>query len=480
MKVSQNRFSRRRLLRMTLVGAGAALVASCGTAPTAQPTETGEAEGTPVAAATEVPTQPAPTEARTTGKLTLSLRGAASSLALDEQAIAKFKELNPGVEVETQTGSCGFDYASCKTLIAGGTMADAFMPGNWTIQEMIQDGVVTPLDPLIEAAGFSLDPYLPATVKALRGFTDGKLYALPLAYQCHAIYYNMDMFDKAGLPLPPANGDYTWHDLREWARLLTLDSNGNNADSPNFDPNSIKQWGFGNLTTASVAYTWEYVQLALGGGTLTYPDGAKCNLEHPDSIRALQFMQDMYYKDHSTITPPVEQENSFQFRFPGGELAMLDGGYWEVDVIKAQNPELRYDVAAMPREKAGNANNLYVEAWGIWTGAKNKELAWKWISYVTTEGYIVGMATAMPAQKEKVVSDEFLKQPGNPAHTKEAFVDSMSWPLMLTASTYGPKFWQLVGQDGFGGALEDILLNKKPAAEAVAGICAKVDALLAQ
>lgn len=473
--MSQQQFSRRHFLRTSIIAIPGAMIAACSPPPpppapaTPQPTQ-----------GTATPSQSQPIPVKASGKLTLYLRGATSDLQLYEEAIKGFEEAFPDVQVETQSGDCGFVYSTCKTVIAGGTMSDAFMPGNWTIQEMIVDGVVAPIDPLVEMSDFNLDQYLPATVKSLRGFSDNRLYALPLAYQCHAIYYNLDMFDKAGLAYPPADGDYTFQDLREWAKKLTLDDKGNDADSTAFEPATTKQWGFATLTTASVAYTWEYILMAFGGGSMTYPDGKQCNLEHPDTIRALQFIQDMYYKDHSTITPPVEQENSMAFRFGGGELAMMDAGFWANEIIQTQNPDLRYDVAALPREKAGNANNLYVEAWGIWSGAKNKDLAWEWIKHVTTTGYIVGMQRAMPALKQRVSSDEFLKAPGNPPNTKEAFVDSMSWPLALTASTYGPKFWQLVGQDGFGSALEDILLNKKLAAEAVSGICQRVDALVAE
>ncbi|MDI7275572.1 MAG: twin-arginine translocation signal domain-containing protein, partial [Anaerolineae bacterium] len=113
--MSQLRLNRRRFIRTSLIATAGALAAACAPAPapTAQPTEV-------TGAATEVPTLPAATEVRPSGKLTLALVGPESSLALDNQAIDAFKELYPDVQTETQTGSCGFDYASCKTLIAGG------------------------------------------------------------------------------------------------------------------------------------------------------------------------------------------------------------------------------------------------------------------------------------------------------------------------------------------------------------------------
>ncbi|GAH21696.1 unnamed protein product, partial [marine sediment metagenome] len=72
------------------------------------------------------------------------------------------------------------------------------------------------------------------------------------------IVYNLDLFDEAGLNYPPAQyGEkYVWPDgteaewdmdtLREVGMVLTVDANGNDANSPDFDSESIVQFGFLN------------------------------------------------------------------------------------------------------------------------------------------------------------------------------------------------------------------------------------------
>ena len=109
--MSQVRMNRRHFVRMNII-ATAGVLAACAPAPapTTEPTQA-PSEATAPAVATAVPTQPA-TEVRPAGKLSVALVGPESSLALDNQAIDMFKELYPDVEVETQTGNGGFDYAS--------------------------------------------------------------------------------------------------------------------------------------------------------------------------------------------------------------------------------------------------------------------------------------------------------------------------------------------------------------------------------
>ena len=74
------------------------------------------------------------------------------------------------------------------------------------------------------------------------------------------IYYNVEMFDRAGLAYPPTRPgekyhldgkkvDWDWNTAAEIAKRLTLDGNGNNAKSSKFDPNNVVQHGYATFWT---------------------------------------------------------------------------------------------------------------------------------------------------------------------------------------------------------------------------------------
>lgn len=101
------------------------------------------------------------------------------------------------------------------------------------------------ITPFIETENFDLsDFYGPAVeLNEYPGLNTG----LPLGLYPSFIIYNVDMFDAAGLDYPPTDySDTSWtmDKVREWGLQLTLDSNGNNAISPDFNPDDIVQWGF--------------------------------------------------------------------------------------------------------------------------------------------------------------------------------------------------------------------------------------------
>ena len=89
--------------------------------------------------------------------------------------------------------------------------------------------------------------------------------------------------------------------------------------------------------------------------------------------------------------------------------------------------------------------------------SKNKDLAWHLVQYLSTtaSGKFMGL---IPAYTPKLEGD-FLKASGEPQHLYQA---------------------QISGQDGYGPAFQDILTNKKSAADALKGLSAKINALMQQ
>ena len=70
------------------------------------------------------------------------------------------------------------------------------------------------------------------------------------------LYYNVGLFDEAGLNYPPTEPDvpyvmpdgtevpWDYDTVVEIGKILTVDANGNDATMAEFDPNSIVQYGF--------------------------------------------------------------------------------------------------------------------------------------------------------------------------------------------------------------------------------------------
>src|SRR5690554_4743724 len=93
------------------------------------------------------------------GNLTVTLWGIQSDLRSQRAALERYQEEYPNVNITIRQGDAGVSYADAKILIAGGTMADVFVPGIWNYNEMIRDGVLMDLEPYIQRDNLTLTDF---------------------------------------------------------------------------------------------------------------------------------------------------------------------------------------------------------------------------------------------------------------------------------------------------------------------------------
>jgi ABC-type glycerol-3-phosphate transport system substrate-binding protein len=106
------------------------------------------------------------------------------------------------------------------------------------------------LDDEIAKNHTDLSAYPPALLATFKN-SAGQYEGLPYDEYPAFIFYNKDLFAAAGLPdLPTKIGqkymgqDWTWNELANVAKRLTVDANGRKPTDPGFDPSSIRQYGF--------------------------------------------------------------------------------------------------------------------------------------------------------------------------------------------------------------------------------------------
>jgi len=395
-----------------------------------------------------------------------------------KDAAAGFATAHPGIAIEWESGDCGVDYAACKTLVAGGNVPDVFVMGSWNYFEAAQDGVTADLTPYLEDSGTTTDDFTPSIIDALTSPSDGKLYGLPMGYNIQSLFYNKDLFDAAGLEYPPVDGSYTYDDLREWSAKLTLDSAGNDASAPGFDPNAITQYGYFNFAAAPIEPGYAPVLAAFGGGILGGDARDTCTADSEGTIEGFQWLQDVMWTDHSAITPQLQQEEPGYARWVRGQVAMQQGSHEQVLAVQQQNPDMNYGIAALPAGPVGNATLAQSHVWVMSEASQQKDAAWEFLHYMATEGAGKQMGL-IPAYRDVAEGEAFAQADGEPEGLVEAQIEPASWEL--TFMNVDPSIvWSAVSsQDGVAPAIEDIIMNRATAAEALDGICAsRVDALL--
>lgn len=388
-----------------------------------------------------------------------------------KDAAAGFIAANPEITIEWEAGDCGVDYAACKTLVAGGNLADLFVMGSWNYFEAARDGVIADITDLLAASGTKTTDFTSTIIDGMTS-ADGRLYGLPMGYNIQSLYFNKEMFDKAGLSYPPADGSYTYDDLRSWSAKLTLDKNGRNATEADFDPEAIEQYGYFNFAAGPIEPGYAPVLAAFGGGILGGEARNQCTADAQGTIDGFQWLQDVMWTDHSAITPALHQEEPGFARWVRGQVAMQQGSHEQVVSVQQQNPDLPYDMAALPKGSAGNATLAQIHIWAMSNKTEVKDAAWKLLHYMGTEGAGKQMGL-IPAYKDVASGPAFAQAEGEPAGLVEAQLKPATWPLTVTNLDPSVVWSAVSSQDGVLPAIEDIIMNRKSASDALTGICAE-------
>jgi ABC-type glycerol-3-phosphate transport system substrate-binding protein len=235
--------------------------------------------------------------------------------------LAQFVEENPDVSVTTEIIPWGTLYTKLQAAFVAGQPPDLFVLHASEIPQFYSYGALMDLSSWYTTGGGSI----PAEDFAQPGFggafVDGVPYGVPLDNHGRGTWINVDLFEAAGVSSEDADQPANYEELVEMLQKLTLDANGNNAASPDFDPENVVQWG--------TAIEWAYVEFESylwgNGGSIISEDGKTATINSEEGVDALQKMYDMIYTYH--VAPPPAGFDSWQ-GFSTGVVAALPTGSW--------------------------------------------------------------------------------------------------------------------------------------------------------
>jgi len=164
-----------------------------------------------------------------------------------------------------------------------------------------------------------------------------------------AMYYNRDMFDAAGVAYPPktAAQAWNWDEFVDVAKTLTIDRNGNNAHSPDFDRNNVEQYGF---YAEPAVFQLEMWALSNGGGWFDPNDWSNVIINEPASAESIQRIADLHLV-HGVSPRWDSLDGNIDSYMLEDNVAMVINGTWSVGVWlagAANDHGLNYSVAVPP------------------------------------------------------------------------------------------------------------------------------------
>ncbi len=288
---------------------------------------------------------------------------------LENQVLPDYKRERPQVKVSITSNASWNDHnTKLLAAMAAATPPDVARIKDYWTADYFSRGAITEIEPYVKADKIDL--------KAKHGETrlvscqqNGKTYALPFTTVTLNQFYNPDLLREYGYvkgnePTPPDS----WSERRDMARKMT--------------DKTRDRWG-----NAMYAYskdqstTTDFMQWAMQNGVeWMSKDLTKFTFNTPEGIETLQYLQDLIWKDQTTIPPGYAIQNPRET----GKVALWMGGSWNIPEFRKGFPDMKFMTALNP-EKKSRTLMLQANNFVLFKDSKMHDLGWTLARHMNKE-----------------------------------------------------------------------------------------------
>lgn len=295
---------------------------------------------------------------------------------------------------------------------------------------------------------------------------ENKIYALPLYVDTLALFYNKDILNSAGIPLPPD----TWEELiADLDKLVQRNQWG-----------GIEQAGAALGTAENVDHSTDILALLMlqNGTKMVNEDKKSATFDESIYIegKAYQPGQDAlrFYTDFSNPSKRAytwNRQMSYSLdAFIEGKVAMMFNYSNQIPTIKDRAPYLNFGISSMPQIKGRNFDIDYANYWAFTVSKKTRVVqeAWKLILYLN--------------QKEN--AKKYLETVNRPVARR----DLVNWQKddlelgVFAKQTLSAQTWYQVDSSAieiiFANAIESVVLGRANATKAIQAAADQVTLLM--
>lgn len=269
------------------------------------------------------------------------------------------------------------------------------VPGYATL---VQKNTLVSLDDYIKKDNIDLKQYAGTTDQVT---VNNSLYELPFRSDYWVMFYNKDIFDKAGVAYP--TNDMTFDQYQKLAKSVTSTE-------------------FGSQVYGAHYHTWRSAVQLFGilDGKHTVLDGTY-DFMKPYYEMVKQQEDDGVCRDYVTLSA---EGLHYSAAFSTGDVAMMNMGTWFISTLMSKLDNGEYDkslcgnwgIVKYPHAEGVQAGSTLatITGIGITEASKNKDAAWDFVKYISGEdGAKVLAATGnFPAIMTADIQDVIAKMSG--------------------------------------------------------------------
>ncbi|MEC3956903.1 extracellular solute-binding protein [Nocardia sp. CDC153] len=236
--------------------------------------------------------------------------------------IADFQKANPDIKVKLSMES----WDSIKDVVRTDLQANSTTPDILNLDAystFATDGKLYPASDIVDAS--VLSDIQPGFAK--NASINGTQWALPLFASTRTLFYNTDLFAKAGIAAPPK----TWAELTDDAKKIQALGGVSGYGLP-----------LGSEEAQAETSIWTF---GAGG---TWSDGDKLTIDTPANLEGVQAMKAIADANATEANPGATNRLDVINTFIQGKIGMIEGLPPTISQIAEKNPGLKYATAPTP------------------------------------------------------------------------------------------------------------------------------------
>ncbi len=375
-----------------------------------------------------------------------------------QSLVDKFNQAHPKIQVESlYVGQADQQLPKILAAVVGNAPPDLLWFNATLTGQLVELDAIAPMENWLAQSPVR-DEIDPALFESMQ--YAGHTWSVPFGTNNVGVFYRPSLFKAAGITELPK----TWDELRQVARTLTRDTNGDKR---------IDQHGmFLPLGKGEFAVFLWLPFMWSGGGELGNTQGQEASAialaNNQGAIAALQFWRNLI-EDGSTILSLPERGYETD-NFLAGKVAMQLTGPWTLGQLKATGVD--FGVFPIPAQKeqatATGGENLFI----LKTTPDREKAAWTFAEYVAGEEFQTEWALGTGYLPVNLKARQSAKY--------QAFVaEQPAVKVFLEQAKYGRSRPIFTGynrvSENVGRALESVLLGKSSPQEALKNAQQRLD-----
>lgn len=252
-----------------------------------------------------------------------------------EELIEEYESLNPNIRIDLVTPPDGFTVLN--TRMAASDVPDIFT--NWPNAMFFMQ---VDAGHVLDISGTGIMDNIHTEARDLWRHNGGE-YVAPISYNVSGVWYNVDIFESAGITELPQ----TWEELIQVAEILEA-AGYTPFVTPGVDP-SIGVRQLQVFMASSMPNTYDAFQESVTNGSVSLdgPYMAELRVMAERMIQMAEFSQsDILGMDQDNATAD----------FANGNGAMIIGGSWLLASITAANPNINVSMMPIPGTTFADTN----------------------------------------------------------------------------------------------------------------------------